>query len=192
VYAAGLERRVTPPPGEQAIVVIADHVLAHGSEVDGIIQTISSLREPLDRWSMESIVEQHGRLTSLLQRVATDGRAPRSFASKYLHFHHPVVPIYDEYARQALSRLVRWDRSNLPFPLPSGGDQEYWDYCIRFFRLYNACRQAGTRATVKALDVTCGRCQSQAAGPPRRRKQTRSGEGPQSVAGVVTFEWSSD
>jgi hypothetical protein len=153
VYAAGLERRVTPPPGEQAIVVIGNHVLAHGSEVDDIIQTVASVREPLEPWSMESIVERHGRLTSLLQEVATDGKAPRSFASKYLHFHHPVVPIYDEYARRSLSRLVRRENAYQPFPLPPHGDREYWDYCLRFFRLYDACRQNGVRTTVKELDA---------------------------------------
>jgi hypothetical protein len=102
---------------------------------------------------MASIVEQHGRLTHLLQKATTDGKAPRSFASKYLHFHRPVVPIYDEYARQAIARRVRWESSYTPFPLPPHGDPEYWNYCVRFFRLYDACRQAGTDATVKELDA---------------------------------------
>jgi hypothetical protein len=153
VYAAGLERRVTPPPGQQAIVVIADYVLEHGSEVDEIVRALDAVREPLDSLSMDSIVEQHGRLTRLLQKVATDDKAPRSFTSKYLHFHNPVVPIYDEYARQALSRLVHWQSSYAPFALPPHGDREYWDYCLRFFRLYDACRQAGARPTVKELDA---------------------------------------
>lgn len=153
VYAAGLERRVTPPPGQQAIVVIAGYVLEHGTEIDDLIRALDSVDDPLDASAMTSIVEQHGRLTQLLQKVATDGKAPRSFASKYLHFHRPVVPIFDEYARQKLTRLVRWESSYAPFPLPPHGDHEYWKYCVRFFRLYDACRQAGTGATVKELDA---------------------------------------
>lgn len=153
VYAAGLERRVTPPPGEQAIAIIANHVRSHGPQVDGVIRTLSSVQEPLDARAMESIVEQHGRLTGLLQKVTTDGKAPRSFASKYLHFHHPVVPIYDEYVRQTITRLVRWDASLALFPLPPHGDPEYWNYCVRFLRLYAACQEAGTTATVKSLDA---------------------------------------
>lgn len=35
-YSAGLERRVTPPKGQQAITVIAEFVHAHHSEVDAI------------------------------------------------------------------------------------------------------------------------------------------------------------
>jgi hypothetical protein len=151
VYAAGLERQVTPPPGKQAIGVIADFVLAHGHEVDDIIASLDPLVEPLGSSSMAAIVEQHGRLTSLLQQVSTDGKAPRSFASKYLHFHRQVVPIFDEYARRALSHLVRWESSCAPFPLPPHGDREY--YCIRFLRLYEACRDHRVEATVKMLDT---------------------------------------
>ncbi len=153
VYAAGLERRVTPPPGQQAIVVISDYVLEHGGQFDEIIQALDSVDEPLDSTTMASIVEQHGRLTQLFQKAATDGKAPRSFASKYLHFHRPVVPIYDQYVRQAITRLVRWERSYAPFPLPPHGDREYWENCVRFFRLYDASIRSGVAATVKSLDT---------------------------------------
>ena len=115
---------------------------------------LSPLTPPhLDSASMAAIVEQHGRLTALLRRVSTDGKAPRSFASKYLHFHHPVVPIYDAYIYAAMTRLVRWEETNIPFPLPRQGDREYFNYCVRFFRLYEACRDRGVQATVKTLDT---------------------------------------
>ena len=123
VYEAGLERRVTPPPGEQAIVVIAQFALEHKRELDDEIQALVCVREPLDARSMALIVEQHGRLTRLLQGVSTDGKAPRSFASKYLHFHRPVVPIYDEYARSSISRLVPWDSASHRFPSRTEGDR---------------------------------------------------------------------
>jgi hypothetical protein len=153
VYAAGLERRVTPPPGEQAITVVAKYVLQRGREVDRIIHALDEVKEPLGPASMGVIVEQHGHLTELLRERATDGKAPRSFASKYLHFHRPFVPIYDEYARQKLSRLVIWEGSYAPFALPAHGDREYWNYCLRFFRLYEACQADGLLVTVKSLDA---------------------------------------
>lgn len=153
VYAAGLERRVSPPPGKQAIDVISKHVLEHGSEVDMIIRGLDGIHEPLDATAMATIVEQHGRLTELLQAVTTDGKAPRSFASKYLHFHRPFVPIYDDYARQKLGRLVRWERSYVPFGAPASADRDYREFCLRFFRLYEACAAAGLRVTVKSLDA---------------------------------------
>jgi hypothetical protein len=153
-YAAGLERQIEFDEGEQPIVVAGKFVAKHRAEVDDVIAALPVANELLDARSMAVIVEQHGRLTQLL-REATRKKAlsPRSFASKYLHFHRPVVPIYDEYARQKLTHLVHWDSAHIPFPLPPHGDQDYWDYCVRLLRLYDACRQAGTSATVKELDA---------------------------------------
>ena len=84
--------------------------------------------------------------------MTTTGKTPRSFAAKYLHFHEPVVPIYDEYARITLTGLVRWNGNALPFAKPAGADPEYYDFCVRFWRLYEACWKKGVAASVKTLD----------------------------------------
>jgi hypothetical protein len=152
-YSAGLERRVTPPVGKQAITVIADFVLAHAAQIDDIIGGLIKLQEPLTADAMAQIVVEHGRLTALLQKVATDGKAPRSFAAKYLHFHSAVVPIYDSYAAARLGRLVPWNANEMVFAQPPDGDAEYWDFCARFLRLYEACRKAGLAVSVKGLDT---------------------------------------
>ena len=151
-YSAGLERRVTPPKGQQAITVIAEFVHAHHAEVDAIIQGLAVVEEPLTVQTMQGIVNLHGRFTTLLRGVVTDGKAPRSFAAKYLHFHRPVVPIYDGYAAIGVGKLVRWDAKNLPFARPDDGDPDYYEFCVRFWRLYDACRKAGLEVTVKMLD----------------------------------------
>lgn len=151
-YSAGLERRVTPPKGQQAINVIADFVHEHRVEVDTILDEMAGVRESLTADVMQHIVAQHGRFTDLLLRVTTDGKAPRSFASKYLHFHNSAVPIYDSYAALGLGKLVRRDARDVPFDCPSDGDAEYDGFCVRFWRLYEACRQHGLNVTVKTLD----------------------------------------
>jgi len=151
-YSAGLERRVTPPKGSQAITVITDFVHGHGAEVDAIIAGAATVREPLTAGAMQHIVAQHGRFTRLLLDVTTDGKAPRSFAAKYLHFHNPAVPIYDSYAALGLGKLVPWDAKSVPFDCPNEGDADYFGFCVRFWRLYDACRQDGLQVTVKALD----------------------------------------
>ena len=53
-YSAGLERCVTPPPGQQSITVIADHVTAHGAEVDAAIEPLLALDEPLTGDDMQA------------------------------------------------------------------------------------------------------------------------------------------
>ncbi len=95
----------------------------------------------------------HGELTTLLQKVATDGKAPRSFAAKYLHFHSPVVPICDSYASAGLVRCVPWRECESRFQESPSADGEYQDFCVRFFHLYEACRDAGLAVSVKSLDA---------------------------------------
>jgi hypothetical protein len=149
VYSAGLERCVSPPKGTQAITMIADWVHAHGDDVDAIVERLPSLAEPLTAAAMERIVVAHAELLALLSKIPTNGKTPRSFAAKYLHFHCPVVPIYDSYAAARLIKLV---------PLreiaePQGADVEYCDFCVRFWSLYEACRDADLTVTVKSLDT---------------------------------------
>lgn len=152
-YSAGLERQVIPDAGAQAITKIADFMLARGDEIDEIIANLALLREPLDGEAMAAIVQVHGRFADLLRQIPTRGTSPRSFASKYLHFHCPAVPIYDSYAAARLIRLVPLREIAEPLAEPQGADVEYCDFCVRFWRLYEACRDADLTATVKRLDT---------------------------------------
>jgi len=155
-YSAGLERRVTPPEGQQAIVVIADYFERHGAKVDEILAPLHPIDEPLSLQGMAIIVGVHGRLTQFLVGVTTDGKSPRSFASKYLHFHNPAVPIYDSYALADAIRSVRWDATEIPFACPPDGDDVadgYYQFCVRFWRLLEACRNDGREVSVKSLDT---------------------------------------
>ena len=154
-YSAGLERRVTPPEGQQAIAVIADYLFAQRVAVDAILAELGAAREPLSRKGMSDIVKLHGRFTSLLLGVTTDGKTPRSFAAKYLHFHNPVVPIYDSYTLASLTHHVHWATAAIPFACPPGGDDApdgYFEFCVRFWRLYESCQTAGLKVSVKSLD----------------------------------------
>jgi hypothetical protein len=152
-YQAGLERCITPGPGHQAVMVGADYIWKRGADVDDIIAAVQLVFEPLTAASAQEIVEQHGRFTQLLGEMPECNRLPRSFASKYLHFHHSVVPIYDSYAAESLMGRVKWNKLKKPFPPPPHGDAEYWDYCARLFCLYDACRNSGLSVTTKTLDT---------------------------------------
>jgi hypothetical protein len=72
--------------------------------------------------------------------------------SKYLHFHRPVMPIYDSVASQALSRLLRWRNA---FDCASFGqpeDLDYRQFVMHFRQLSGLARQACIEASVKELD----------------------------------------
>ena len=155
-YSTGLERRVTPPKGQQAITVIAGYVYAHRAAVDEILAELRAIEEPVTVENMADIVRLHGLFTGLLLGVTTDGKSPRSFAAKYLHFHQPAVPIYDSYVLAGIRRLVRWEAAEIPFRCPPGGDDVpdgYYQFCVRFWRLLEACRVADLKVSVKSLDT---------------------------------------
>jgi hypothetical protein len=155
-YAAGLERQVRVNGNEQAVVKVGTFLHEHGERVDEIIAPLGGLDEPLDTGKARLIVEQHGLLTSLLKQVTrangSSTRSARSFASKYLHFHCPLVPIYDQYVRSTIPGLVRWSGEQVPFAQPDVGDREYWTYVVYFLRLYEASAQTGVKPSVKGLD----------------------------------------
>lgn len=152
-YQAGLERCITPGSEQQAVMVAADYVWKHGDEVDDIVAAVRHVTEPLTADGAQQLVEQHGRYMQLLGEMPECNRLPRSFASKYLHFHHPVVPIYDSYVAESLMEQVKWSKLKIPFPQPPHGDTEYWDYCVRLFRLFEACWNHGLAVTTKTLDT---------------------------------------
>ncbi|MBI5446228.1 MAG: hypothetical protein HY900_34065 [Deltaproteobacteria bacterium] len=152
-YAAGIERCVQPRSREQSIVLVGKHLYEHGETVDEIISSLPRDAEPLDPAAMQCIVEEHGRLTTLLRPICRGSRSPRSFVSKYLHFHHPAVPIYDSLAATALTGLVPWPRRTVPFEGPPAADETYWEFCVRLVLLLSACRDSGHNPTPKELDA---------------------------------------
>jgi hypothetical protein len=77
---------------------------------------------------------------------------PRSFVSKYLHFHNPAVPIYDKVADSALRRKIRWKKSPKFFSLTNKMDPEYWRFVFRFWKLYQNIPESRIGGCVKLLD----------------------------------------
>ena len=152
-YAAGAQRLFSPPPGKQAVDLIGDCLEDHGDEVASILGDLAKISEPLGPRDMSAIVDCHGRLTALLGRHVTKKKSARSFCSKYLHFHRPVVPIYDNYCNASLTHLVPWSDRAVLFAEPQDADTEYYRYCVRFLRLYEACHERGVEATVKDFDA---------------------------------------
>ncbi len=108
-----------------------------------------------DRQAAAGIVELHGRVTRAISH-RTNGVFLTSFVSKYLHFHCPIVPIFDSNAqaavgqfvdqevvspiRKAMAELPEWTRS-------------YSNFAAAFVVLYErAHAQTPFTPTVKELD----------------------------------------
>jgi hypothetical protein len=150
-YAAGLERGVRRSGSQGgALFTVADHVYRNHARIDKIVGRVTAQEGPLDQASLEVVLRAHGQLDRLITEVRINGHSARSFASKYLHFHNPIVPIYDSYAWKKLRKLVP-SKPELEI-LPKAGDPNYRQFLQRFWSLHRALRRAGRKPTARRID----------------------------------------
>lgn len=101
-YAAAVERRQNKhESSDRFYVMVAERLI--NSEID---KHINSLPKAL-RLSEDNIVEidkAHEYLSKIFKELT--GKYKISLASKYLHFHRPIVPIYDSRANKSIKQVV--------------------------------------------------------------------------------------
>ena len=154
-YQTGLERKVEKSGSQGgALSAASEYLHRHHKRIDATIERLVDLREPLDPESLGTIIRAHGTITRLVSGITIRGQSTRSFVSKYLHFHCPIVPIYDSYAVANLRRLVRWNDALNVVPHIAEADDEYSTYVLRFFDLYSRMRAArlDPKPTVRRID----------------------------------------
>jgi hypothetical protein len=128
---------------------VAECLLKHGKTLDKWIGALSGDIGPAD---LRAIVDVHGRILNLLKPITRKWKSPRSFVSKYLHFHNPAVPAYDSYAESSLNGLVPWDETLNVFDAPRAADHEYDRYVKRVLRLFSVLEKKELIVSVKHLN----------------------------------------
>jgi hypothetical protein len=151
VYEAGIPRSFQAPGDNEMTVV---HGLTEQADLirDGL-QALGG--SAFNRQSAGALIELHGRITRKLAEHTADAWLS-SFVSKYLHFHCPIVPIYDSNASGSVGRFV--DRStitdvrNWMTTLP-GWATAYRNFVAAFVVLYErAWTVTPLQPTVKHVD----------------------------------------
>ena len=151
-YATGIERQVKDPK-PTAMCRLSDFFHHNRAAINILVEETTNIVEPLSTEKLRTIVDIHGRFVDLLKHVTRSDKTPRSFASKYLHFHCPAVPIYDSYVTdKALPRLYPRQRAQAVFALPDKADEYYAKFVFRFWQLYQDAVASGEQVTVKLLD----------------------------------------
>jgi hypothetical protein len=151
VYEAGVQRAFRGS-GDPESVVARNLV----DQADLIDQGLDQLKgQSLNRSTAAQIIELHGRITKGLS-AATGNIWLTSFVSKYLHFHCPIVPIYDSTAAGAIGRYVDWRavdevRGSLT-GLPVWA-RPYRNYVAAFIVLYErVCKETSLEPSVRDID----------------------------------------
>jgi hypothetical protein len=134
VYQAGIERAFRGKGDAQSAVT--QNLIKQADLIDKSLAQLNG--QSFDRSAAAPIIDLHGRITSGLASC-TGGVRLTSFVSKYLHFHCPIVPIYDSVAAGAIGSYVDWpDVDKVRGPLMSlpNGAREYRNYMAAFVLLY--------------------------------------------------------
>lgn len=110
---------------------------------------------PFDRQAADEIVELHGHVARAISRRSGQVFLA-SFVSKYLHFHCPIVPIFDSNAQAAIGQFVDWDAvtaiREAMADLPEWA-RVYRNFVAAFVVLYRrAYAKTPLEPTVKELD----------------------------------------
>ena len=151
-YQTGIERQMTSD-GSQAGVMeaLAEHLWSHAREVDELFGPVRGVESWDGPDTVQDVASAHAGLLKLLTLMPTlrKNRTPRSFVSKYLHFHAPIAPIYDALAVEAIGTFVL-DTARIP-PAPEG-EKEYVAFLRRFVALESTANGAGVAVTSKRLD----------------------------------------
>ncbi len=162
-YASGAERHVIPVNGDLAEPLV-NTLFNSRRWLDREIKNINT-KHPDHVPSVEIIKEialLHGRLLTEFKPVTRGEHGIRSFASKYLHFHAPVFPIYDSIAKKVITRRAKGDFEgfypwvpawNHEFPCPTGADPEYWRFCVRVAMMRRDWVNKKFSPTARHLDI---------------------------------------
>ncbi len=149
-YAAGLERHI-----EGGLDRVASAMATARPWLDKAIVSLRRMRDQQpSNERIATIATTHARLQRAMQAVTRDRNNVRSFVSKYLHFHAPVVPIFDQYANGALTNWYRWPPDPMTVDEPLGVDVPYWRHCVRTAAVVDEWRRLGIGPpTARAIDT---------------------------------------
>jgi hypothetical protein len=151
VYAAGVARswRGDGDPETEVTRVLME-------QADLIQVGLGRLQEcQFDRQAADAIVELHGHIARAISH-RSGGVFLTSFVSKYLHFHCPIVPIYDSNAQDAIGELVDWklvDPIRAAMAKLPEWARAYRNFVAAFVVLHGrANAETSLKPTVKELD----------------------------------------
>jgi hypothetical protein len=152
-YASGIERLVKSKGTQgSSLAQMADLFMTRSDQIDALVARLDRCRDPLTVEQLKEVVEVHGEFVTLMRPILRKEKCPRSFATKYLHFHCPRVPIYDGYAERVIKKHVRWRKDLEVFDISKGADDWYAWFIMRFWRLFQQAEKTVGGVTARHLD----------------------------------------
>ncbi len=136
VYAAGLERKGERDKLKGIYETIAEIFHENRAWIDSEIEELNKFKT-ISKSSYDRILSVHGNMVKLLRKETRSKLHFRSFVSKYLHFHVPIVPLFDSVASKTINRSdwYPWKKSKGHILIPRR--REYDPAYYRFFEQFS-------------------------------------------------------
>lgn len=148
-YAAAIERRKNKKNiNDNFYDDFVEAFVKFNKEFNLDSKLIALKNKELSETTINEILKIHNELTRFFYTQTKLDK--RSLASKYLHFHVPIFPIYDSRAKDSINKIVsgKIDSSNLI------GDKEYSKFCYKLIFLINSIKkETGYTPTAREVDT---------------------------------------
>ena len=106
-YATGIERKGNRDKKKGLLETVSKILYRKKGVIDREIRLLRGHKR-LTKNAQIQILVSHGRIVSILKNGTKSKINFRSFVSKYLHFHAPVVRIFDSRAAKMMNEWYPW------------------------------------------------------------------------------------
>ena len=155
VYGTGLERKSKKDKIKGIYETVSNILNQNGPLVDQEIRELKAYGQ-LSKESYQKILFAHGKLVRLLRENTKSKLNFRSFASKYLHFHVPIVPIFDSQASKIINYpdWYPWKpfKKHALIPMRKEYDPVYFKFFNQFIIYYCDVEKLKLHPTTRSAD----------------------------------------
>ncbi len=155
VYAAGLERQGKKDKLRGIYETIAGILHKKRPWIDLEIKGLNKFKT-LAKPSYGRILSLHGNMVKILRDETRTKLNFRSFVSKYLHFHAPIVPLFDSRASSTINRSdwYPWRDTNESIRIPKKKeyDPAYYRFFMQFVVYFSDLQEQKLDPSVRSAD----------------------------------------
>jgi len=146
-YAASIERRKKKQQiNDEFYDFVIEKFLKFNKEYNFDSKLKAIKMKEFNHESLGDILAIHKKLIEFFHSLT--GLEKRSLASKYLHFHAPIFPIYDSRVNNSIRKIVKGKLPKL------NGDKQYSEFCSKISFLYNFIKSNSNKApTMREIDA---------------------------------------
>ncbi len=152
-YATGIERKGNRDKKKGLLETVSKILYQKREIIDRNIRLLRRYKR-LTQNAQIQILASHGRIVSILKNGTKSKINFRSFVSKYLHFHAPIVPIFDSRAQQMINAWYPWkkNRTHAAIEKKRAYDDFYFKFFIQFSLYMSDLRSLNLKPSTRDAD----------------------------------------